>query len=103
MKRKNTLSKVIYGLRCCSTSDCDICPYSIDEWTCDKRVLYEDAAMLLEAREPKPVMNVHKKFNNVTNSDMPWVGKCPKCGKLVEGRNLTIYCKYCGQALKWHD
>ena len=56
---------------------------------------------LLEAQEPQLVINIHKAYNNVLNPDVPWVGKCPKCGKRVSGKNLTRFCMYCGQAVKW--
>ena len=60
-----------------------------------------DALELLKAQEPKLVTNIHKEHNNVLNPNVPWVGKCPKCGKKIEGRNLTRFCKFCGQAVKW--
>ena len=55
----------------------------------------------LKAQEPKLVTNIHKEHNNVLNPNVPWVGKCPKCGKKIEGRNLTRFCKFCGRAVKW--
>lgn len=59
------------------------------------------ALVLLKAQEPKLVTNIHREHNNVLNPNVPWVGKCPKCGKKIEGRNLTRFCKFCGQAVKW--
>lgn len=55
----------------------------------------------LKAQEPKLVVNIHKANNNVLNPNVPWVGKCPKCGRKIDGKNLTRFCKYCGQAVKW--
>ena len=71
-------------------------------FTEDAKALRE-AADLLKAQEPKLVTNIHKEHNNVLNPNVPWVGKCPKCGKKIEGRNLTRFCKFCGQAVKWDD
>lgn len=66
---------------------------------------YADALNLvieaLKAQEAKLVVDIHKQYNNVLNPNAPWVGKCPKCGKKIDGRNLTRFCKYCGQAVKW--
>ena len=63
--------------------------------------IVSDALALLEAQEPKLVTNIHKEHNNILNPNVPWVGKCPKCGKKIEGRNLTRFCKFCGRAVKW--
>lgn len=61
----------------------------------------KEAIALLKRQEPKLVVDIHRAFNNLTNPHVPWVGKCPKCGKKIEGKNLTHFCKYCGQAVKW--
>ena len=47
--------KVINGLECCLALEdnyCDNCPYSLNEWECDKWQLKEDALALLKAQEP---------------------------------------------------
>lgn len=77
-------------------------PDELDE---DDRVTYDayiSAIKILRKKESKLVVNIHKKFNS-TNPDSPWVGKCPECGKTVEGKNLARYCKFCGQAIKWSE
>ena len=61
----------------------------------------DNAIAYLKSQEPMLVVNIHKAYNNVLNPDVPWVGKCPKCGKKVIGKNLTRFCMYCGQAVKW--
>ena len=76
---------------------------SPDRWDvyaalCD---MVDDTIAMLKAQEPKLVTSIHKEHNNVLNPNVPWVGKCPKCGKKIEGRNLTRFCKFCGQAVKW--
>lgn len=96
--------KVIKGLECCN-GYCDDetgCPYfdELEPFDCQEQ-LRADAITLLKAREPKLVTNIHKEHNNVLNPNVPWIGKCPKCGKKIEGRNLTRFCKFCGQAVKW--
>jgi hypothetical protein len=55
---------------------------------------------LLEEQEPILLENQHKPYGISTNANSPWISRCPKCGKKVEGRQ-TKYCKYCGQAVKW--
>ena len=87
---------------------CGECPYyemDFGSWEESKfkcrDELLSDALALLKKQEPKLVANIHKHYNNVTNPNVPWVGRCPKCNKLIEGRNLTRFCKYCGQAVKW--
>ena len=71
-----------------------------DDWS-DVHQSRDMVIALLKAREPKLVTNIHKEHNNVLNPNVPWIGKCPKCGKKIEGRNLTRFCKFCGQAVKW--
>ena len=55
-------------------------------------------------KEPEPILleNQHKPYGISTNANSPWVSRCPKCGKKVEGKQ-TRFCKYCGQAVKWND
>ena len=76
---------------------------SPDRWDVysELRDMVDDIITLLKAQEPRLVINIHKAYNNVLNPDVPWVGKCPKCGKRVSGKNLTRFCMYCGQAVKW--
>ena len=110
----NTRENVTKAMEFCLTpydrrehDDADVCPHTdcsyfraYDMGNC-VRALCSDALALLKAQEPKLVTNIHKEHNNVLNPNVPWVGKCPKCGKKVEGRNLTRFCKFCGQAVKW--
>ena len=44
--------------------------------------------------------NQHKPYGISTNANSPWISRCPKCGKKVEGKQ-TKFCKYCGQGVKW--
>ena len=70
----------------------------------DKAVLahkFMDEIMnLLKEQEPILLENQHKPYGNSTNANSPWISRCPKCGKKVEGKQ-TRFCKYCGQAVKW--
>lgn len=50
--------------------------------------------------EPILLENQHKPYGISTNANSPWISRCPKCGKKVEGKQ-TKFCKYCGQAVKW--
>jgi rRNA maturation endonuclease Nob1 len=61
-----------------------------------------DAAQLLKAQEPILLENQHKPYGINTNANSPWISRCPKCGKKIEGKQ-TRFCKYCGQAVKWND
>lgn len=58
------------------------------------------AIALLKKQEPVMLENQHKPYGNSLNANAPWISRCPKCGKKVEGKQ-TRYCKYCGQAVKW--
>lgn len=53
-------------------------------------------------KEQKPILleNQHKPYGFSTNANSPWISRCPRCGKKVEGKQ-TRFCKYCGQAVKW--
>ena len=98
------LEKVIKGLeRCTGEVDCDrethhnYCPY----WNngCFE-YLIRDALSLLKAQEPVLLENQHKPGGHFINANSPWISRCPKCGKKIEGKQ-TRFCKYCGQAVKW--
>ena len=41
------------GLECCKSDNCNICPYSIDEWTCNKAELKSCTLSLLKSMEPR--------------------------------------------------
>lgn len=54
----------------------------------------------LKEQEPVLLKNQHKPGGHIINANSPWISRCPRCGRKVEGRQ-TRYCKYCGQAVKW--
>lgn len=56
----------------------------------------------LKEQEPILLENQHKPYGISTNANSPWISKCPRCGKKVEGRQ-TKFCKYCGQGVKWNE
>lgn len=58
------------------------------------------ALSLMEEQEPMLLENQHKPYGISTNANSPWISRCPRCGKKVEGKQ-TKFCKYCGQAVKW--
>lgn len=92
--------KVIKGLEICyyPPSMCEDCPYCEKEGC--NNLLCQDALELLKAQEPVLLKNPHKPYAHVINANSPWISRCPKCGKKVEGRQ-TKFCKYCGQAVRW--
>ncbi len=59
------------------------------------------ALSLMEEQEPILLENQHKPHGISTNANSPWISRCPRCGKKVEGKQ-TMFCKYCGQAVKWN-
>jgi hypothetical protein len=66
---------------------------------------YDVDVTLLKEQEPieqEPILleNQHKPYGINTNANSPWISRCPRCGKKVEGKQ-TRFCKYCGQAVKW--
>lgn len=84
------------------SEDCNGCPYhSYHEgfYSCIE-CLMMDAVELLEEQEPILLENQHKPYGISTNANSPWISRCPKCGKKVEGKQ-TRFCKYCGQAVRW--
>lgn len=58
------------------------------------------ALTLLKRQEPILLENQHKPYGDFLNANAPWISRCPKCGKKVEGKQ-TRFCKYCGQGVKW--
>ena len=92
--------KVIKALEYCVVSDdCRTCEYwmEFDDTGCQ---IMKDALALLEEQEPILLENQHKPYGISTNANSPWISRCPRCGKKVEGKQ-TRFCKYCGQAVKW--
>jgi hypothetical protein len=80
--------------------ECVGCPYSDFEMLECERQLYRDVEELLKAQEPILLENQHKPYGISTNANSPWISRCPRCGKKVEGKQAR-FCKYCGQAVKW--
>ena len=105
--------KVIKGLECCFKYEthlsiagsliCEECPYNKDDYsgTCTS-LLLKDALELLKEHEPILLENQHKPYGHIINVNSPWISKCPRCGKKIEGKQ-TRFCKYCGQAVKWDE
>lgn len=60
----------------------------------------DNVISMLKAQEPILLENQHKPYGHFINANSPWVSRCPKCGKKIEGKQ-TRFCKYCGQAVKW--
>ena len=67
---------------------------------CGLAVIMENALTLLKEQEPILLENQHKPYGHYTSANSPWISRCPKCGKKIEGKQ-TRFCKYCGQAVKW--
>lgn len=67
-----------------------------------KTILFDDAIKRLKKQEPILLDNQHKPYGISTNANSPWISRCPRCGKKVEGKQ-TRFCKYCGQAVKWNE
>ena len=96
------LGKVIKALECCRRGFCFSCPYNdgVDENVECKQRWADDTISLLKAQEPVLLENQHRPYGHFTNANSPWISRCPKCGKKIEGKQ-TRFCKYCGQAVKW--
>lgn len=91
---------VMLWLDICGNDDCSaICPYRSRRPDC-MYMLMANALSLLKEQEPILLENQHKPYGISTNANSPWVSRCPKCGKKIEGKQ-TRFCKYCGQAVKW--
>jgi hypothetical protein len=85
---------------CGKDDDCSaICPYKLRGPDCMCQLM-ADALALLKWQEPILLENQHKPCGISTNANSPWISRCPKCGKKVEGKQ-TKFCKHCGQAVKW--
>jgi len=68
---------------------------AIDKWNTRIESVY-----LPKKQEPILLENQHKPYGISTNANSPWISRCPKCGKKIEGKQ-TRFCKYCGQEVKW--
>lgn len=69
----------------------------------DDRLLEAMKAALVLLKEQEAILleNQHKPYGISTNANSPWISRCPRCGKKVEGKQ-TRFCKYCGQAVTWN-
>ena len=74
--------------------------YSDSETKSCTEAALEAALALLKKQEAILLENQHKPYGNSLNANAPWISRCPKCGKKVEGKQ-TRYCKYCGQVVRW--
>ena len=75
--------KVIKGLEYCIGYDdnyCDVCPYSLNEFECDREMLKADALALLKAQEPR-VLRLEELFS--LSEEPVWLE--PKSGKSYTG------------------
>ena len=102
MTNKERVIKGLEGVyRCISPVNhtCGDCPYQDNHVECIRRVV-SDAIALLKDQEPILLENQHKPYGISTNANSPWISRCPKCGKKVEGKQ-TRFCKYCGRSVKW--
>lgn len=90
-----------HGLNCEDNEAYKDCPYRGCETGCVVTIA-KDALALLKEQEPILLENQHKPYGINTNANSPWISRCPRCGKKVEGKQ-TKFCKYCGQAVKWYD
>lgn len=66
------------------------------------QTIAKETLALLKKRKPILLENQHKPYGFSTNANSPWISRCPRCDKKVEGKQ-TRFCKYCGQAVKWDD
>lgn len=66
----------------------------------DYAAAFDKAVEVLGKQEPILLENQHKPGDHIINANSPWVSRCPKCNKKIEGKQ-TNFCKYCGQAVKW--
>ena len=76
---------------------------AFDKYTEDELKMFAyDTLVLLKEQEPILLENQHKPYGISTNANSPWISRCPRCDKKIEGKQ-TRFCKYCGQAVKWDD
>ena len=97
IKNLNTIAaccKLFTNIKTCSGID--------EEMYADWANTIDEAVLLLKEQEPILLENQHKPYGINTNANSPWISRCPKCGKKVDGKQ-TKFCKYCGQAVKWND
>ena len=98
------IKTVIYDIERCTCNVPDACRDCSrfgngDAFSCMEQLL-KDALAVLKKQEPVMLKNQHKPYGNSLNANAPWISRCPKCGKKIEGKQ-TRYCKYCGQAVRW--
>ena len=98
--------KVIKAMECHKNkkvcmNHCPYCDGTGDFEECTNKLIADALAMLKE-QEPILLENQHKPYGISTNANSPWISRCPRCGKKVEGKQ-TRFCKYCGQAVKWDE
>ena len=94
--------KVMQWLETCANGCEDGCPYEyknlVYKVEC-KADLMSDALELLKEQEAKQVVGANEFIEGMK------VGHCPSCNRSIVNikSDEAKFCKYCGQAVKWHD
>ena len=89
--------KVIKGLECCISIECDHCPYYVGKvFTCEENML-KDALALLEEHECKAVKpEVERSGGGIT-----WWNVCGACKTAINPNDK--YCHECGVTIDWGE
>lgn len=77
---------------CKMVVSCEICPYWSDERGCQQTDLFNDALLLLNAKEVKPVRS---------GRNLTWYYCCGACGQPIDPGDP--YCRKCGKKVKWDE
>lgn len=51
----------------------------------------DTSGIMLKAQEAILLENQHKPYGISTNANSPWISRCPRCGKKIEGKQ-TRFC-----------
>lgn len=82
--------EIMEARNCCPECVTSICDCS----ECDKA--FEMAIAALRKLEPRQVQRIVKLEDHTVK------GYCPNCNVLISGQ-LSHFCKWCGQAVKWNE
>ena len=105
MTEQENLENVIEGLECCigfGDNYCDVCPYSLNEFECDREKLKADALALLKEKEPIEPKIIDTSNSKLYHSDMFKNYYCGNCGEFLHVINRRdMFCSQCGRKVKW--
>ena len=96
--RMNATERIINDLYVAKLALCN--PHLTPEMCVKVGQAISNAIDILKGQEVTLLENQHKPYGFSTNANSPWISRCSRCGKKIEGKQMR-FCKYCGKEARW--